>query len=597
MGKFSLKGLKGLGGKAKGGFAKTFGDLYKKRGITPTEVKHGEEGLAALGDFAKMTAKEAGREEYGRGGEKQSIFSKIKGGFGKAKGKYSEWSAKRSEAARKKNYFTVRKCPKCGKMHTGAEPCPATGKPEPGASSADEEIERIKEFYEGKKKIGLNTQNIGKKIGGVIASGVMMTAAYGGAFLYFPEFAQLVLIIGGVALAFIIISMFVKNAGGYLFLGFFAMSGFTLWQVGILTPYIDQYLPPVVDAFQNMWTFGSDIWFNTQCIISNPANADACMEARQRNATESVNKLGPYETVEIKWGRRLDGDYDTDPVESGQDYNLEVSFFNKNNAVYEINFTQINAYTTVTEDSTSTEMERGTKAAFEKYTLDPKEELPIRFKEFDFADDWVCEGSQTFKVNVTTEQKSGGWSDFGMAPSDEDNFRKFIHGFKPNKNAEPGPLNIYVYTDPCGISAEDFIGVPDDDKVEVIILIQNKVKSGTAEIKELYLVQEFEVPDKLFDIIGTSCEGTKFLEQPSNLTVDTNLPSGLCSSGPSARNNCLRFYFPNTLILKPNEKVTIACKIDNIKIPTNEYTDQIRVFANFNYIQQWTNTIPCMTYT
>jgi len=327
------------------------------------------------------------------------------------------------------------------------------------------------------------------------------------------------------------------------------------------------------------------------------------MEARQRNATESVNKLGPYETVELKWGRRLDGSYDTDPVESGQDYTLDVSFFNKNNAVYEINFTEINASTTITVGSNPPVGYSTTpKSAFTggRYTLDPKEELPIRFKEFDFPDDWPCVGSQTFKVNATTEQKSGGWSDFGIAPSDEGDFRKFIHGFKPNINAEPGPLNIYVYTDPWGIDASEFPStIAPEDRAEVIIKIQNKVKSGIAKIDDLYLVQEFEVPDNLFDILEGTCEGTKALTQGTNgnLTVDTTLPSGLCSS---TWNNCLRFHFPNTLILKPNDKITISCEINldpNILTTlTNEYTDQIRVFANFRYTQEWTNPIPCLTY-
>jgi hypothetical protein len=338
----------------------------------------------------------------------------------------------------------------------------------------------------------------------------------------------------------------------------------------------------------------------------------------QQNKTESVNKLGPYETVELKWGRRLDGSYDTDPVESGQDYTLDVSFFNKNKAVYEINFTEINAYTTITIGSNPPVTYNTTpKSAFTegRYTLDPEEELPIRFKIFDLPDDWSCVGSQTFKVNATTEQKSGGWSDFGIAPSDEDKFRNFIHKFNPHINAEPGPLNIYVYTDPWGISAEDFIDVTGDDRAEVIIKIQNKVKTGTAEIDKLYLVQNFEMPTTLFTIDITDCSGTgRLIVTPmqivpivpiipigttigtttmpiTNVIVKREPVQGVENCAP----NCLEFTFNPTLKIKPGGKITISCKLDVNELPPAEYTDQIRVFADFRYIQEWTNPIPCYT--
>jgi hypothetical protein len=548
------------------------GSVFGKKPEKPKEDLLG--GMVATGPALDRMAKDAGRTEYGRTGEEKKSF------FGKMKGKYSDWSKKRSEAARQKKYFTVKKCPKCGQKHTDAEPCPVTGKTEPQPKSEKEE-----------KRIGLQTTGIGKKIGGIVASGVMMAAAAGGAFLYFPEFAQLVLIVGAIAMALIIISMFVKGIGGYLFLGFIVISGLALWQFGFLTPIIEEYAPPVADLSGTLWEAGEDVWYNTQCIIKG-GDIGACMKAREEEEEESIKKLGPYETVELKWGRRLNGDYDYDLPESGLDYTLDVSFINKNKEVYEINFTEgeVNAHTTIDDVDYSA----GTKSAFEKYTLAPEEELPIRFK-FSFPSDWECIGSQAFKVNATTEQKSGGWSDFGIAPSDEDQYRKFIHGFNPNINAEPGPLNIYVFTDPWGIDASEFIGVPDEDKLEVIIKIQNKVKSGTAEIEDLYLIQEFELPPpKLFDIkqdrIPIVCEGNKGLRQNQNFTL--SVASEYCSE---TSGNCLKFHFDPILKINPNEKITISCIADVQYASSYEYTDQIRVFANFEYTQEWTKPIPCAT--
>ncbi len=528
--------------------------------------------------------------------EKPSILGGIKEGLGKVAPKYKCRKCGKEFITRKGSGLEKeRLCPICYQQYTAQ--LPKEGGKTESTSSSEQKEETIEKENVGSKRIGFNTSNIGKKIGGIITLGLVMAGTnFGVVPIYFPQFRQPALILSGIIIAFAAISMFVKNAGGYLAVGCVGVLAFTSWQFGYLQPVADKYGPTFVDFIGNAGVFVNVMVTRAACIFGDPANFNACMKAVTQNTTESVNKLGPYETVEFKLGTRLDGTYDYDLPESGQDYTLAVTFTNKNTAVYEINFTQVNAYTTIKDTNDQThEIETGIKSAFDKYTLDPKEELPIRFKEFDLPDDWNCLGSQTFEVNATTEQKSGGWSDFGIAPSDLDNYRKFVHGFNPNINAEPGPLNIYVYTDPWGISAADFKEPIADasDRAEVIIKIQNKVKSGTAKINDLYLVQEFEVPDKLFNIITGSCEGTRGLVQPSNLTVVSD-PSGVCSSNWK---NCLYFTFPNTLTLKPNEKVTISCKIETIKEPpqSNEYTDQIRVYANFQYTQEWTNSIPCLT--
>lgn len=643
MGKFSLKGLKG-GLKGLGGKAKVLGGKARIKGSDAFgKLKQKWKG--------KLSKSSGGGEEStpvgaGGGGEEQEEKKSI---FGKVKDKYSGWSKKRSEAARIKKYHTVRKCPKCGQMHTGAEPCPATGKPEPEAVSGAQPGTEAKG-----KRISFQTGGIGKKIGGLVASGVMMGAAYGGAFLYFPEFAQLVLIVGAIAMAFIIISMFinVKGAGGYLFLGFITISGLVLYQLGFLAPFIDEYFPIISDALGNLGELVGDMWYNTQCMISDPSTAQACIRARKKKGEEKVTKLGPIETLELKWGRRLNGDYDYDLPEQDSPYTLDITLVNKNEKVYTINITDTKASTTSGPLYGDLEVLGSSYLGrYDKYTLDPKEELPIRIKFI--GDDWdadgvsegigECTASKNFKINVTTEQRSGGWSDFGMAPSDEDEFRKFIHGFDPDINAEPGPINMYVFTDPYGIDTTNF---PVGENFEIVIKIQNKVKTGTAYINDFYLIQEFEVPDKLFDIKeATTCDIVGGLRSyatceclPSADLLDTNM---WCSSGCaperqgsvcgsdllgfewsditlcqieqaskldvqpesarcSGQHNCLRFEFrddndiPTPYRLNPNEKLTISCNATVNNTPDDEYTDQIRVFADFGYVQEWTKAIPCL---
>jgi hypothetical protein len=650
MGKLDF--LKKAAGAAKNKGGDAF-DLLKQKwsGKAVPPKKDLLEGMVDTSGFFKKAAEDVGKAEYGRGGKKLSIFDKMKAGLGKTKTKYSELDKARSEAARMKNYFTVKKCPKCGQMHTGAEPCPVTGKPETGTVSEGQPAIAGTPLTEQKeKKIQFNTESIGKKIGGIIASGIMMVAAYGGAFIYRPEFAPLVLIIGGILVVFIIMSMFVKNAGGWLALGVLAVAGLALYYTHTVDPFIPQiiaYAEPitnVIDTGKEMINNGYNYF---QCAFGMTAGIDLnkCMESKKGNQTESVNKLGPYETVELNWGRRLDDSYDYDLPESGQPYTLDVSFINKNSKVYKINFTEIYVWTSFGDPAVTYLTTPKSPFTGGKYTLEPGEELPIRFREFDFPTDWKCSGSLTFKINATTEQNSGGWSDFGIAPSDEDTYTKFIHSFNPNINAEPGPLNIYVYTDPWGISARDFKeSIDDKDRAEVIIKIQNKVKTGTAIIKNFYLVQQFEVPQKLFEIDPNSCKITSGIQE---IIDQTQYPNCQCMVGPygtlcgsdcpvpaltpcsnpdntpnvtkcltptqapliytvtaypyytgeecPSNSNCLFFTFNRAYKLKPDKKITISCKIKNMTEPSDKYTDQIRVYAGFTYTQEWSKPIPCAT--
>jgi len=428
----------------------------------------------------------------------------------------------------------------------------------------------------------------------------------------FMEIPTALIILCAVFLALGILSFFLPGRlkplfGVILLIAFVGSVAFLYWTGGFKD--ILAVIPPTVaeqieDAVDTVVVSAKSTYETSKCYTKvNPDLVNACLKGLEEKKEESIKKLGPYETIELKWGRRLNGDYDYDLPESGQDYTLDVTFINKNKEIYEINFPEgkVHASTKVTAGPNEAEVLVGPKSVFEKYILDPGEELPLRFrfglendpKKIDF--DWECIGSQTFAVNATTEQKSGGWSDFGMAPSDEDDYRKFIHGFQPNINAEPGPLNIYVFTDPYGIDVESFRDNP-LVAIEIIIKIQNKVKDGTALIKKLYLVQEFEVPDRLFEIDESTCEGTKGIKLGTNFTVGPF--AGVDDLCPNKNyRNCLLFDFVDPgLEVKPNEKITISCYTKtgtSIKPPSHEYTDQIRVFSSFEYTQEWTKAIEC----
>jgi hypothetical protein len=540
-------------------------------------------------------------------------------------------------------------------QQTPPPPPPPEKGPTPGQK--EEAPEKEGEEHAGGKGIGFNTKNMGKKIGGIIVSGIMMVAAYGGAFMYRPEFVPIVFIVGGIAMAFIIISMFLKNAGGWLMLGFLAVAGFALYYTHTIDPFIPQlevYAAPVIDVYNKGMELVDNGYNFFQCAFGMTAGMDLqkCMESRKTNQTESVNKLGPVETLELNWGRKMDSTYDYDLPEDQSPYSLDITLVNKNSKIYKINITDIKASTTTGGDS-STEIPGSYFKQYEEYVLEPNEELPVRIK-FDKIGE--CTSSKTFNVNITTKQTSGGWSDFGIAPSDEDKYKKFVHGFNPHITAEPGPLNIYVYTDPYGIDAKTFSD--NSEPFEVIIKIQNTLKTGTANISELHLIQEFEVPQQLFKIDETTCHFTSGIKSGTGGTTGTVLDpvypsckceqqgnqfkcnsdcapnkigivcggwlyggaailnpevcnststingttiydatweksaSGICSSPNS---NCISLKFTTALIIKPNKKIAISCNASVENIPEYEYTDQIRVYADFNYIQEWSKPIPCAT--
>jgi len=78
----------------------------------------------------------------------------------------------------------------------------------------------------------------------------------------------------------------------------------------------------------------------------------------------------------------------------------------------------------------------------------------------------------------------------------------------------------------------------------------------------------------------------------TNVIVERKSVEGVANCAP----NCLEFTFSPTLKIKPDGKITISCRVDVNELPPAEYTDQIRVFADFRYTQEWTNPIPCLTY-
>jgi len=220
------------------------------------------------------------------------------------------------------------------------------------------------------------------------------------------------------------------------------------------------------------------------------------------------------------------------------------------------------------------------------YTLQPNEEKYVRIN-FPENGDYATKSCDRlkFEVKVTTEQYGGGTSDFRMAPIDEGEFTKFLHDFKPERTAEPGPLNIYAYTYPPATDWEYY----KDKNFQVIIKIDNPKVDGTALIKNLILEQEFETTDRLFNI---DCFlDTKIMEY----IEDNDVKKNLCPNYETKEGNCIFFKFKDLNITKgDSEEIICEAKIDTSATLTGKYTDFINVRSDYDFVQEWDQSLYCL---
>ena len=85
---------------------------------------------------------------------------------------------------------------------------------------------------------------------------------------------------------------------------------------------------------------------------------------------------------------------------------------------------------------------------------------------------------------MKSDQTGGGRSFFRATDKQKGN-ENFIYFFDPQMKTQPGPLDIYVYTNPFALVGENL----EDGKFMISIKIENK-KDGTANITQLKLIQK-----------------------------------------------------------------------------------------------------------
>jgi len=549
----------------------------KKLGI----ITGGFGKIAGAASGGKDKAFDALKQKWGE--KKPGISNKL-GSLFKKKEEVKDYVENKGQTYTKTKDSDFETCKKCGTQwnKTHYSKCPECSKKSFFSSLKGNKKETPTKQEKGEESKEESEENPGKitkgKVGLILASIGGMIAGYFPFVQYFPELANSFLVVGGTSIAMITLSMFLKpkQQGAVIPIWLVASLG-GLYATGSLGPVI-----PAVNAFADDLTdIGKNIgtgWSGLMCFMK--TSDPNCWEP-EPTAEENVNKIGDYQTLQMSEGRRTSTGTLDNPKPVGRErYSYEVTLKNMNDNIYEINITEIKAWA---NETLAYHVYSGLSNN-NPYVLKPKEEFPVRFM-------WGYtpsgDGSErlpecpngiiNFKINVSSRQYGGGFSNYGIAPSDEGDYIKFLHYFDPEITAEPGPLNIYVYSDPYAIDWSYF----NNNRIPfyIIIKIANpKVQDSVATLNEIHLVQTFEAAgsQKFFSI--STCQDD--LGNPPYTPINESCPSG-------KPGNCYKFTL-NNLTVNYDESREIVCttNINSNQRPGNDITDQIRVYTPYYDFKQ-----------
>jgi hypothetical protein len=523
--------LKKIGNVAKGGVAKTFGQLEQKYGKKKDLLK---DMVDTSGTFLGAGGREPEKK-------KSSILGNL----------ISKYKSKQSTEGSK-------------------------GEAKQAAASSEKS-----ENKEGEEQPGKITKG---KVALILASIGGMVGGYFPFVQFFPELANSFLVVGGTSIAMITLAMFTKPKHQSVFIPLWLLvSTAGMYVTGSLNPVLPVFgsaVKDVKDIEKNLATG----WTNLMCFMK--TSDPNCWEP-PTTEDQNVNKIGEYQTLQLSEGRRTtSGTIGNQKPVSGDRYSYDITLKNMNDKIYEINITNISAWAE-NETFPADHVYKGLNDT-NPYILKPKEELPVTFM-WGFRQDpdpgwktFECPNSIiTFKINISSRQYGGGFSNYGIAPSDEGDWIKFLHYFDPEVTAEPGPLNIYVYTEPYAIDWSYFSSQP----FYIIIKITNpKVQDSVATLNELHLVQTFEAGSQFFNL-DTGAADTCVDDLGNIYSLGTGLlKQDSCPSDKPFCNN-YRFELEN-FDVNFDEGREIVCKATLNVAPTDAITDQIRVYVSYYDFKQ-----------
>jgi len=452
------------------------------------------------------------------------------------------------------------------------------------------EEEPGKEGEEGKKKESKPRR------GSLTTVALSILAIMGGLFMEIPT---ALIILCAVFLALGILSFLLPDRLKPLFrviliIAFFASVAFLYFTGGfqdILAVIPPAYTEQIEETLENIMEEAIKTYETSKCYTKvNPDLVNACLKELEEQKEEEVKKIGKNENLKIEYKQKVgDKTFDNKNPDVSKRYNFYFFLKSDNDRCpkgskecteYPIEVKDINVAAVGNEGvpPVTGDVKRHTP-----YTIHPQEDMPVRVE-------WnknlpECTNNIDFLINITSVQISGGGSaKYGLAPQEEGNI-DFLHYFDPEIETNPGPLDIYVFTDPYAVNLD-----PDwYTEFAAIIKIKNKAE-GTAFLDNITLIQTFEGPWSYFEI--TQC----YDDEDNSYTLNS-YTEGECSGGGD-RVNCFtlkfnQFYYDRLNLTKDESKEIICiATIKNRDNLTSALDDLISVFTpSYEFLQEFKETM------
>jgi len=431
---------------------------------------------------------------------------------------------------------------------------------------------------------------------GIGTIGVLIVSMIGLFFSIMMGMPLILLIVCVIGIVFAVISFVFKPKWRLiLIIPFFLIIVILAWtgqfNVVLTQPAVAKGIEQVRDTYDNAIEQATQTYERGKCYAKYvPDQVEACLqelEEKEKGGGEYFTQK-EYITLEIRGGNPYrDYKQNTPKKSGGRGFDWEVTLINKNEKIFDIDITYINASTNYEDsDDIYTVCDSGCDNTLPieiPYNLLPNKELYLRLN---FADEFADElfkgcDSKKFELGVKTQQTGGTDSWFGIAPNDmERDWQEFIQGYDPNYEPDPGPLDIFAFTYPFGIDQDQY----KERDIQIIITLRNPKADGVILVEEFYFIQTFKFPHKYFTI--NSCT---LLE---GMTM-SNESTGRCGDNPNY-SNCFKFEFNPKLEIPKDETEEIICYATVEDEPlTDKYDDFMRVEATYDFFQEWDEKLTC----
>lgn len=291
---------------------------------------------------------------------------------------------------------------------------------------------------------------------------------------------------------------------------------------------------------------------------------------------KDAKKEGKYENLEVVFGIKNKGkveDTNVQPV-SNKPYKLDITLTNLNQekstvfggSIYNIEVKKIRGYASAYSFAS---------VDFSDYREEADAELNREFIIEPGVSEWVrlefnelpcCLGMMYFHVRVTTRQIGSGKSTIGIVPwsansEDEEEMRQyksFVRTFDKSASMSPGPVNVYVLSNPAVISKPDL----GSDTFSIVLKIKNMLE-GSAKLLDARIISPFDYIDI------SKCSSSE----------EEDVEFSRCSDA----SNCVEITLENEPVIKELQTFEIECQARILQSEYTEYDKKGLISAEVTY--------------